>query len=60
MIIRVLIFLISDTIFFVLAMFWGLPPERAENWRKEKIRLLHLIAGLVLVALGIVMLAGWI
>jgi hypothetical protein len=44
----------------VLAMYFGLPAERAENWRKEKIRLLHLIAGIVLVLLGIVMLAGWI
>jgi len=51
---------IAPMMAIVLAMYWGLPPERAEEWRKEKIRLLHLIAGLVLVALGIVMLAGWI
>ncbi len=51
---------IAPMVAIVLAMYWGLPPERAEDWRKEKIRLLHLIAGLVLVALGIVMLAGWI
>ena len=51
---------VAPMIIVVLAMYFGLPPEKAENWRKEKIRLLHLIAGLVLVALGIVMLAGWI
>jgi len=51
---------IAPMVAIVLAMYFGLPPEKAENWRKEKIRLLHLIAGLVLVALGIVMLAGLI
>jgi cytochrome c biogenesis protein CcdA len=51
---------IAPMVAIVLAMYFGLPPEKAENWRKEKIRLLHLIAGLVLVALGIAMLAGWI
>ena len=51
---------IAPMLAIVLAMYWGLPPEKAENWRQQKIRLLHLIAGLVLVALGIVMLAGWI
>jgi cytochrome c biogenesis protein CcdA len=44
----------------ILAMYYGLSPEKAENWRKNKIRLLHLIAGLVMMALGIVTLAGWI
>lgn len=51
---------ITPMVAIVLAMYFGLPPERAENWRKDKLRLLHLIAGLVLVALGIAMLAGWI
>ncbi len=54
-----LIFILPMSI-VVLAMYFGLPPERAEEWRKSKLRLLHLIAGVVLVLLGIVMLAGWI
>jgi cytochrome c biogenesis protein CcdA len=51
---------IAPMIAIVLAMYFGLPPERAEDWRKQKIRLLHLIAGIVLVSLGIAMLAGLI
>ena len=51
---------IAPMVAIVLAMYFGLPPEKAEEWRKNKIRLLHLIAGVVLVLLGIVMLAGWI
>jgi cytochrome c biogenesis protein CcdA len=44
----------------VLGMYFGLPPEKAENWRKNKIRLLHLIAGVVLIALGVVIIFGLI
>lgn len=51
---------IAPMVAIVLAMYFGLPPERAEEWRKGKLRLLHLFAGIILVALGIVMLGGWI
>ncbi len=44
----------------VLMMYFGLPPEKAEEWRKNKLRLLHLIAGVILIALGIVIIAGWL
>jgi len=44
----------------VLAMYFGLPPEKAEQWRKNKLRLLHLIAGVILIALGVVILFGLI
>ena len=44
----------------VFAMYWGLSPERAEDWRKNKIRLLHLVAGVILIALGVVILFGLI
>lgn len=54
-----LIFILPMLI-IVFAMYWGLPPEKAEDWRKNKIRLLHLIAGLILVALGIMILGGWL
>jgi cytochrome c biogenesis protein CcdA len=66
-IVKAILYLIAYNLIFiapmvaiVLAMYFGLPPERAEDWRKQKIRLLHLIAGIILVLLGIVMLAGWI
>jgi len=51
---------VAPMIIVVLAMYFGLPPEKAENWRKEKIRLLHLIAGIVLILLGVVILTGLI
>jgi cytochrome c biogenesis protein CcdA len=64
---RALLYLIAYNIIFVtpmavivLAMYWGLSPEKAESWRKQKLRLLHLIAGVILVALGVVILGGWI
>lgn len=44
----------------VLVMYFGLSPEKAEEWRKNKIRLLHLVAGIILIALGVVILAGWL
>ncbi|MBI4709212.1 MAG: hypothetical protein HY764_03355 [Candidatus Portnoybacteria bacterium] len=65
--IKAILYLIIYNLIFVLpmlvivfAMYWGLAPERAENWRKQKIRLLHLIAGVILIGLGIVMLGGWL
>lgn len=54
-----LIFILPMLI-IVLAIYYGLPPERAEAWRQTKIRLLHLIAGLILLALGILILGGWL
>jgi cytochrome c biogenesis protein CcdA len=54
-----LIFILPMLI-IVFAMYWGLSPEKAEDWRKNKIRLLHLLAGIVLMALGIIILGGWI
>jgi len=54
-----LIFILPMAV-IVLAMYWGLSPEKAEDWRKNKIRLLHLIAGVILAALGIIILSGWI
>lgn len=64
---KALLYLVAYNIIFVAPMlaivfliYYGLSPEKAENWRKQKLRLLHLIAGVVLVALGVVMLGGWI
>lgn len=51
---------IAPMIAIVLAIYWGLSPAQIEAWRKQKLRLLHLIAGVVLLILGIVILGGWI
>lgn len=62
-----LIYMIAYNIVFILPMtavalfiYFGLPAEKAEAWRKEKLRLLHLIAGVILIALGVVILGGWL
>lgn len=51
---------IAPMLAIVLAIYFGLSPERAEAWRKEKLRLLHLIAGIALILLGVAILTGWI
>lgn len=60
-------YLIYYNIIFILPMiaitllvYKGLSVERAEEIRKGKLRLLHLIAGLILAGLGVALLAGWI
>jgi len=64
---KAILYLILYNIIFVLpmlaivfAVYFGLPPEKAEQWRQKKLRLLHLIAGIILLGLGVVILAGWI
>ena len=64
---KALSFLILYNLIFILPMlaivlliYYGLSPEKAENWRKQKLRLLHLIAGVILITLGIAILSGWI
>ena len=59
MVVYNLIFILPMSI-VVVAMYFGLPPEKAEQWRKNKLRLLHLIAGVILMALGVVILGGWL
>ena len=54
------IIFVAPMLAIVFAMYFGLPPEKAEAWRKQKIRLLHLIAGLVLIILGVALLMGWV
>ena len=54
------IIFVAPMLAIVFAMYFGLPPEKAEAWRKQKIRLLHLIAGLVLIILGVALLMGWL
>lgn len=51
---------IAPMLAIVFALYWGLSPEKAEGWRKQKLRLLHLIAGVILIGLGIFILGGWL
>jgi len=46
-----LIFIIP-MIIITLAIYFGLPPEKLEEIRQKKLRILHLIAGLILIAMG--------
>lgn len=64
---KALIYLVLYNLIFILPMlaivlliYYGLSPEKAESWRKQKLRLLHLIAGVILVGLGIAILGKWI
>ncbi len=51
---------VAPMLAIVFLLYFGLEPERAENWRKQKLRLLHLVAGVILLGLGIVILGGWL
>lgn len=42
-----------------LLVAYGLSPERAERWRTENKRTVRIIIGVILVALGLVILLGW-
>ncbi len=64
---QALLYLILYNLIFVLpmvlitlAVYKGLSPERAEEERQKRIRLLHLIAGIILIGMGGVILAGWV
>ncbi|HSA38075.1 MAG TPA: cytochrome c biogenesis protein CcdA [Methanoregula sp.] len=43
-----------------LLVAYGLSPDRAERWRTENKRTLRAIIGLILIALGLVILLGWL
>lgn len=60
---KALAFLVLYNLIFILPMlaivllvYYGLSPEKAENWRQQKLRLLHLVAGVILIGLGIAIL----
>jgi len=44
----------------VLAVAYGISPRHADSWRLGNKRMLRLIVGLAMVAIGLVILAGWI
>lgn len=51
---------VTPMVLLTLAVYKGLSPEKAEELRQKRLRLLHLIAGVILVGLGAVLLAGWV
>ena len=38
---------------------YGISPERAERWRTENKRMVRVVIGIILVALGLLILSGW-
>ena len=53
------IFFVLPLIIMTFLIFWGFTTvEKAKAWKERNIRLLHLIAGLIMVALGIVVISG--
>ncbi|MGD8744133.1 MAG: cytochrome c biogenesis protein [Candidatus Woesebacteria bacterium] len=64
---RAISYLVLYNLIFVLpmiiiswAVYKGFKPERAEKMRQRRLRTLHLIAGIIMIAMGAVILAGWI
>lgn len=49
---------ISPMILITFAVYKGLDPKKLEETRKGKIKLLHLIAGLIMLGMGIAILSG--
>ena len=43
-----------------LAVYKGFDPAKAEEIRQKRLRTLHLIAGVVMIAMGAVILLGWV
>ena len=44
----------------LLVIAFGLSPEKVHTWRLENRRMLRLVIGLSMIAIGIVMLSGWL
>lgn len=47
-------------VLITIAVYRGFSPDKAEKMRKGKLRTLHLVAGLIMIAMGVVILAGWL
>jgi len=55
------IFFVLPLIIITILIFWGFTTvEKAKAWKERNIRLLHLIAGLIMIALGIIVISGLI
>src|SRR4030043_874801 len=51
---------VSPMVLISLAVYKGFDPAKAEEIRQKKLRTLHLIAGIIMLAMGTVILMGWI
>ena len=51
---------VTPMVIITLAVYKGFNPQKAEEARQKRLRILHLIAGLVMLAMGVVILLGWI
>ena len=51
---------ITPMVLISYAVYKGLDPAKAEEMRQKRLRTLHLFAGIILLAMGTVILMGWI
>lgn len=51
---------VSPMIFISWIVYKGFNPTKAEEIRQKRLKILHLIAGLVMLIMGVVILKGWI
>lgn len=51
---------VSPMVLITLLVYKGLDVKRAEEERQKRLRVLHFIAGVILILMGIVILAGWV
>lgn len=64
---QAILYLLIYNLIFVLPMFIitflvykGLDPQKAENIRQKRLKTLHLIAGVIMLVMGIIILSGWV
>ena len=50
---------VAPMVFITLAVYKGFSVERAEEIRQKKLKVLHLIAGVILIVMGVVILMGY-
>jgi cytochrome c biogenesis protein CcdA/glutaredoxin len=53
------IIFVLPLVLVTLLVAYGVSPERADRWRTENKRMVRVIIGIILVALGAVILSGW-
>ncbi|MFZ5844845.1 MAG: hypothetical protein ACOY0S_00040 [Patescibacteria group bacterium] len=51
---------VSPMVLISWAVYKGFNPQKAEEIRQKRLKTLHLIAGAVMLAMGVVILMGWI
>lgn len=51
---------VSPMVLISLAVYKGFDPAKAEEIRQTRLRTLHLITGLIMLAMGLIILKGWI